>query len=571
MPVNSFGKRATKSINSQIPHLLAVPNGSTKQLIVNGSPFLVRGAELHNSSPTSAKYMATQWEKFADMNINTLLVGFGWEQFEQTEGTFDFSEFDQIVLDARVHEMYLIVLWFGAYKNALSTYVPPWVKTNTARFPRAKINSTTGIITADALSTFSPETVSADAKAFSAFMAHLKHFDEGHFTVLMVQVENESGIIGDSRDRSSEADAVFTSPVPDVFVQFLRDEWESLYVDMRTSLAKTWTPTTNVTNTGWEAMFGKSTYTDELFMAYSFAGYLNTVAEAGKKEYSLPLYANFNGVKMPPGVPARTPGDVFPSGGALSEVLDVWQIFAPALDILSADVYNGDYNGTHEVYGHRNYPRFVPEQRQDDYGVRRIWNAIGSHQAIGASPFGIDTLEPSTSALGRTYGLIKDVSKILLKAQEDPEKMIGFYFDDPKDLSADPANTTIVQMGEWEITLGRAFGFAPTTSPGGGIVIQLDNPSAAQATFLLIGWGFQASFKSLNPAATFTGILTFREMNVTNGTLHETGMVFNGDETGSGEVARMPNVEFDLGGFPIPILIPAGTAIGKVNVYYITT
>lgn len=80
-------------------------------------------------------------------------------------------------------------------------------------------------------------------------------------------------------------------------------------------------PTTDVLNTGWEAMFGNSTYTDELFMAYSFARYLNTVAEAGKKEYSLPLYANFNGVKMPPGVPARTPGDVFPSGGALSEVL----------------------------------------------------------------------------------------------------------------------------------------------------------------------------------------------------------------------------------------------------------
>lgn len=148
--------------------------------------------------------------------------------------------------------------------------------------------------------------------------------------------------------------------------------------------------------------------------------------------------------------------------------------------------------------------------------------------------------------------------------------MVGFYFDDPKDISADPANTTIVQMGNWEITLGRAFGFAPTTSPGGGIVIQLDNPSAAQATFLLIGWGFQASFKSLNPAAAFTGILSFREMKVTNGTLYETGMTFNGDETGSGEVARMPNVEFDLGGFPIPILIPAGTAIGQVTVYFVT-
>lgn len=148
--------------------------------------------------------------------------------------------------------------------------------------------------------------------------------------------------------------------------------------------------------------------------------------------------------------------------------------------------------------------------------------------------------------------------------------MVGFFFDDPKDVSAEPANTTIVQMGEWQITLGRAYGFAPVTSPGGGIVIQLDNSSVAQGTFLLIGWGFQASFMSLDPAATFTGILSFREMGVANGTLFETGKVFNGDETGSGEVARMPNVEFDLGGFPIPILIPAGTAIAKVTVYHIT-
>ena len=91
---------------------------------------------------------------------------------------------------------------------------------------------------------------------------------------------------------------------PDVFLQLLREEWEKLHVDITKSLEKTWTPTTNVTNTAQEAVFDNNIDTDELFMAYGFARYLNTVEEAGKKEYSLLLYTNFNGVKMPPGAPA---------------------------------------------------------------------------------------------------------------------------------------------------------------------------------------------------------------------------------------------------------------------------
>ena len=108
---------------------------------------------------------------------------------------------------------------------------------------------------------------------------------------------------------------------PDVFLQLLREEWEKLHVDITKSLEKTWTPTTNVTNTAQEAVFDNNIDTDELFMAYGFARYLNTVEEAGKKEYSLPVYTNFNGMKIPPGAPVPPPGSPFPSGGALSEVL----------------------------------------------------------------------------------------------------------------------------------------------------------------------------------------------------------------------------------------------------------
>jgi len=99
------------------------------------------------------------------------------------------------------------------------------------------------------------------------------------------------------------------------------------------------------------------------------------------------------------------------------------------------------------------------------------------------------------------------------------------------------------------------------------MIIHLDTtPNTAK--FLLIGWGFQAVFKSLDPSSHFTGILKFEEKAVDAETKAlRTVRTLGGDETRSGIYAMMPNEEPDYGGFPICVTVPADTAIAECQVY----
>lgn len=108
---------------ASIPHLRST-DGGTKQLIVNGSPFLILGAELQNSSMTSASFMQSVWPKLTAAHINTALGCVTWEQIEPKEGKFDFTELDQVLQDAGAHGMKLILLWFGSFKNGMLDSCP---------------------------------------------------------------------------------------------------------------------------------------------------------------------------------------------------------------------------------------------------------------------------------------------------------------------------------------------------------------------------------------------------------------------------------------------------------------
>lgn len=98
-----------------IPHLRQTAN--SQQMIVDGKPFLMRAAELQNSSLSSAEFMSKQWQKLVDTNINTVLGSVTWEMIEPEEGHFDFKELDQVILGARKYGLKLVLLWFGSFKN----------------------------------------------------------------------------------------------------------------------------------------------------------------------------------------------------------------------------------------------------------------------------------------------------------------------------------------------------------------------------------------------------------------------------------------------------------------------
>lgn len=453
----------------------------------------------------------------------------------------------------------------------MSCYTPSWVKKDDTRFPRMLLGKGDHQTTSNVISIFENTCSEADAKAFAAFMSHLKEADAPR-TVILVQVQNEVGLLGDSRDRSNKATELFKASVPAKLANFIYNDWESLLPDLQNNAAIFKTRFEKFSKQSqfgsWDEMFGESVYTDELFMAYHYSLFVEKVAAAGRKAYDIPLFTNTwlpkPGTAVGGNVAAggSLPGE-YPSGGPMSNVMDVWQKFCPTLDFLSPDIYTSDYSATCEIYLHRQQALFIPEQRRDEYGARRVWQAVGKFNALGASPFGVDTLKAKHCAYTRHYRLLRSVSRIILKAQAKPDTILGFFFDEIESSGTDPTPPIVKRFTNYDLTISRAFVLGKP-GPGYGIVIELEPEK-----FLLVGCGFKVEWKSVSPTSLYTGIVRFLEKSVVNeadGTLR-TERKLNGDETRSGMWANMPDAVPDCGDTVIPICIPARTMIAEATVY----
>jgi len=175
--------------------------------------------------------------------------------FERSEGKFDYTLIDGLIQDARQQHLRLVLLWFGSWKNTSSSYAPDWVKKDFQRFPRIQIQ---GGKTIELLSTLSDANRDADARAFAALMRHIKEVDGQQHTVIMIQVENEVGMHGDSRDRSPAADKAFDGPVPKELMDYLQKHRDTLIPEFR----QVWEAAGAKTSGTWEEVFGKSAVTD---------------------------------------------------------------------------------------------------------------------------------------------------------------------------------------------------------------------------------------------------------------------------------------------------------------------
>ncbi len=475
---------------AQAPHL--EKRGAATQLIVNGKPFIVLGGELHNSSSSSLDYLDPLWAPIRKMNLNTVLSAVSWELIEPQEGKFDFTLVDGALKGARANNLKLVLLWFGSWKNGLSHYPPEWVKRDTKRFPRVVLKNGKPIETISPLST---EAMKADATAFAALMRHVKEVDDEQ-TVIMIQVQNEVGVIGSTRDHSAFASAAFATPVPNDLLKGLQKN----KAELQPALKKLWEANGSKTSGNWSAVFGNTPGADEAFMAWHYATYVNTVALAGKAAYNIPMFVNAWIVQ-----PAdKQPGD-YPGGGPQAHVHDIWRIGAPAIDIQAPDVYLPDFKRIAAEYHHAWNPLFIPESFSGLQGAANAFYAIGHHKALGYSPFGIDA-KMDDPHLPKAYKVLDDLTPEITVAQQK-NSIAGIWLQMPDSVQK-------VNLGGYEITatLRKNWSGVLQATKGYGIIIQ-----SGADSFTVAGSNIDITFLPTTSGPTIAGIASLWEGSYVNG------------------------------------------------------
>ncbi len=348
------------------PHLIA--REGRHALIVDGAPYLILGAQANNSSNYPAA-LPKVWPVIEQLHANTLEIPVAWEQIEPTEDRFNFNYLDTLLAQAREHQIRLVLLWFATWKNNNPSYAPEWVKLDNQRFPR--------VIAADgqtrnSLSPHFTATLDADRNAFVELLRYLKQADPQH-TVIMIQVENETGTYGAVRDHSPTAQKLFDARVPTALLHALKRP-----------------PGT------WRDVFGKDA--DEFFHAWSIAHFVDQIAAAGKAVNPLPMYVN---AALRDPFKYQDPA-TYSSGGPTWNVLDIWKAAAPSIDVIGPDIYNPTYAfylRTLEQYARPDNALFVPETGNRAEFARYFFAVLG-HGAIGFSPFGMDATGYSNYPLG---------------------------------------------------------------------------------------------------------------------------------------------------------------------------
>ncbi len=479
-------------------------------LLVEGRPYLVLGGQIHNSSawPTELQQV---WASMAALHANTVEAPVYWEQFESQPGKFDFSNVDAIVEGARANNLHVIILWFGTWKNGNMHYVPTWVKADTTRFPRIIRPDGEPI---DVLSPLSRNTLDADKAAFVALMRHLNQVDGEQHTVLMIQVENESGNIGSVRDFSAEANHEFAGQVP---------------ADLLSAAGKQ--PGT------WAQVFGGEA--DEIFQAYHQAKYINEIAAAGKREFDIPYYINA-WIDYPAGQLAQRqidqPGIGYPSGGAVQKLVGLWRKLAPSIDMIGPDLYADDsrfYLETIGAYHRADNPLWIPETGRSDSFAKFFFYALGG-DAIGFSPFGVDRTgwnilgDDPWNAHSRNFALVGSMDREIAQAEFDGKL---------KTAVEEPGKATQeLDFGGWQATV--AFGFpqqdgrrAPGTKDahGAALVAQLGPDE-----FLVTGEDASVVFHLPGKQPWMRSQILSAEQGTYENDVWKPVRLWNGDETDRG-------------------------------------
>lgn len=482
--------------------------GSEYHFIVDGKPYLMLGGQAHNSSAANPRNLEPVWNSLNGIHANTAEVPLYWELIEPEQGEFDFHLVDAAIDGARAHHLRLVFLWFGTWKNGNMSYTPAWVKKDPKKYTRA-VNASGQPM--QVLTPLCTACRAADASAFAKVMAHIKSVDETYRTVILMQVENETGLHGSDRDYSPEATRLYNGVVPSKLMEYL----ESHSATLSPYLAAAWKAAGERKSGTWSEVFGGMSA--EAFSAWYVASYVDAVAAAGKEVYPLPMYVN-NWLIGRGSV--RAGG--WPSGGPTRNVLDVWKAAAPHIDILSPDIYAPEFEQNCKDFTRADNPLFVPETRFSPSYAAYAYLAFARFNALGFSPFGIDgavqdgKVTERAAALEDTYGLLEPLLGVI-----EHYRYTDSLFSVVQDVDREQA----IQLGHNLAAVVRFH--EPYTLDGvwgRGLIIEL-----APDDFIVAGSGYRLDFRELTGPPRDSEILSIDEGTFVEGDW-KADRRLNGDE-----------------------------------------
>jgi beta-galactosidase GanA len=393
---------------------------------------------------------------------------------------------------------------------------PSWVKRDQGRFPRAKLPDGRSL---DILSAFAPATRAADSRAFVALLEHIRAIDAAKNTVLMIQVENEIGMLPVARDYSPDANRLFHQKVPEELVRRLATKRAG----------------------DWESLFGPGDAAGEAFMAWHYARYVESLVSAGKAVYPLPMYVNTALNR-----PNKAPGE-YPSGGPLPHLFAIWKAGAPSLDLLAPDIYFPDFIERARGYERPDNPLFIPEANNADKPEvpANAFYAFGKLDALGFGPFSIESVdERQPNPLAQAYAVLEQLAPMIL-ASQGLERMSGFRPEVLGDgtVSETPVTQTI---GDYRFTVTFIDPWMPRAeqqvATHGGLIIQ-----TGPEDYLVAGQGITVTVEpAASEDAPSVGLDSVWEGSFDARGTWIPGRLLNGDQTHQGRHLRLAPGQYQI-------------------------
>jgi len=444
-------------MSKSLPQIVRVDG--RPRFLVGGEPFLILGVQWACESCFSRDEMNPLFPQAARLGANTAVTPLYWREIEPEPGRFSFGLLDERIALARANGLRLVLLWFATWKNAHAFYAPDYIRDDNDTYPRALDREGNRLVS---LCPLGEATWERDRQALVAVMEHVRDVDDQH-TVILVQLENEPGIIGSDRCYCPACNAKFEAG-------------------------------------DWTARWG-----DHAAEAYSVAtvqGYIGRLATEVRAVYSLPLYVNV--WLSPPEQVGGRPGREYPSGGAVDHMLELALQQLQDVDLVGPDIYQHgyrDFNRLCQVYGARDNPLYIAEHSSSPTGRadRNVFYAIGQHGALGFDIWAIDSPYPERTPppmvdpvsgewgpqahwLRDSYVALDHAMHPIVEAQGS-DRMFTFVQEDGETVTGWKADGVDVVIE-----------YRERRNAGRGIVIQ-----RSADEFLIVGVGFHTEFRRPHP------------------------------------------------------------------------